>query len=294
MANSNLNARIKVDVIASDSAMRESTRMLLEMHDYAGQDYASGMEYLLGGATRPHCVLTDHMLSDMTGVDFVEHLRTCGETTPAVMLLARADQQMASQATRLAFKLVETPATPSHLLGSIFDSCFEPVTRAVAAHMQSAGGALAGSGVSTSGEVLVDTSFSNWSDEASVGIAVFDGEHANLFALAIDIYDAALAGEPELVLCNLLARLQSDASLHFAHEEEYMRFADYPGRHGHAEAHRALKKDLLERLTITDKRRTDPAGFALETVRFLKRWLMGHIRNEDTALGVFLNTRNLR
>lgn len=294
MPENDLNSRIKVDVIASDDAVRESTRMLLEMHDYSGRDYTSGLEYILGSAARPYCVLTSRELPDMSGLDLIEHLRTCGETTPAIMILERIDQQMASRAALLSLKLLETPATADRLLGSILDCCFEHVTRENAERNQNVGGSFASADPFASECEHAGTSFSNWSNKANVGIATFDTEHANLFEMVVDIYDAALTGEPHLSQRNLFEKLLNYTSAHFAHEEKYMRFTDYPERLRHTEAHRRLEKSVVKRLIITDGSRTKRAEFALETVRYLRRWLMDHIFNEDRALGAFLNTKNLR
>jgi len=284
MAQAALNRQVVVDVVVSDSAVRESTRILLDVHDHAGRDFVSGKDYILAGNPHPDCLVTDGVLIDMTGLELLEHLRISGDNTPAVMMTTRIDTDLTTRAERLSFKLLEKPPLTDGLIGTIRDACehdgydhrdAESAPRFPAAFE------------------AADGQTPSWIDNAGTGVAIFDAEHRELNEKVLDYYDAILAGEPRESLDQLFARLVVHAAEHFVHEENYMRFASYPDMAGHVAAHQALAKALGEVPAITRNVGQDRSTCALEVLRFLKRWLMDHILGDDRALGAYLNSRGI-
>ena len=278
--------QVRVDVVASDAAVRESTRILLEVHGYPANDYASGSEYILGDHPHSICVLTDYLLSDMTGLELLEHLRTRGDQTPAVLMTGRIDGEVVSRAESLSILLLEKPPLSDSLLETIAQACRAALAR--------------GSEVPPAAAARFPASFDateeqspSWIDTAGTGVAIFDAEHRELNEIVIDLYDAILSGASKDALDDLFGNLAHHATDHFAHEENYMRFSDYPGAAQHIEAHNRLTKALIG-VPLIEVREENRAARALELLRFLRDWLMEHILTDDRNLGAYLNSRGIR
>ena len=277
---------VTVDVVVSDAAVRESTRILLDINEYDGQNFTSGTEFILAGR-HTDCLLTDRILSDMTGLDLLEHLRVSGDATPAVMMTGRIDAEMAAHAGRLSLALIEKPPLSDSLLDSIRDAC---------RHSASCASAHAVAVPARFPAALEATEAHNpsWIDHAGTGVAIFDAEHRKLNELVMDYYDAILAGEEEGSLNKLLQKLAEETEWHFTHEENYMRFTGFDDGGHHVETHRRLSEALRRVPTLARSSEESRTFAALAVLRFLKHWLIGHIVNEDRALGAFLNSKGIR
>jgi hemerythrin-like metal-binding protein len=277
---------IRVDVVVSDAAVRESTRILLEVHGYPASDYASGSEYILGDHPHSHCVLTDYDLSDMTGFELLEHLRTRGDKTPVVMMTGRIDGEVVSRAGSLSILLLEKPPLSDSLVETIAKACRAALARGSEAPPATA------ARFPASFDAAEEQSPS-WIDTAGTGVAIFDAEHRELNEMVIDLYDAILSGASKDALDDLFGNLAHQATDHFAHEENYMRFSDYPESARHIEAHNRLTKALIS-VPVIEVQEGDRAARALELLRFLRDWLMEHILTDDRNLGAHLNSRGIR
>jgi hemerythrin-like metal-binding protein len=277
---------VRVDVVVSDTAVRESTRILLDVYECLGNDYASGTEYILGGVHDIDCLLTDRVLSDMSGLELLEHLRTSGDTTPAVMMTGWTDLEMISRAKRLSLTLLDKPALSESLLHSIYhatEEASEPTG-------------------SATGDVAqrFPASFDpkearhpSWIENAGTGVAIFDAEHRQMSDMAMDFYDAILSGESQSALSAHFKALTAVAAEHISHEENYMRFAEYPELERHSAVHRQMMQEL-DRAPLTNIRNSENrAARALEVLRFLKHWLMDHVLSDDRKLGAYLNCRGI-
>jgi methyl-accepting chemotaxis protein/hemerythrin len=75
---------------------------------------------------------------------------------------------------------------------------------------------------------------------------------------------------------------------HFRHEEEAMRFHDYPEAHAHAQEHAELMARLL---AFKERADAGQIASALELMDFLGGYLTTHMLNADKRLGVFLRSR---
>lgn len=287
----------QIDVVISDTAVRDSMRMLLELHGYTMHEYSSGTEYILRADTPARCILTDRVLCDMSGFEFVEHLRICGEPTPAILMAGRIDPSMTSRAAQLVLTLLDKPPEPDLLLQTIQDICSDPMGCTPEGTMRDGPSMTAPARISRGvareeervGVVQVD-----WLKQSRTGVAAIDAEHQDLVETVFDFYDAVLAGEPVSALRELFDKLVADTNSHFAHEEHYMRFSDFPETQEHIAAHRLLQERLRTCVVLTEPKLADRTVVALDVMRFLKEWLMQHIRGEDQKLGAYLNTKNLR
>ena len=118
-----------------------------------------------------------------------------------------------------------------------------------------------------------------WNDRLSVGIASIDKEHQKLVGLLNGFYDAVQAGHGKESLAGLLAALIDYTKLHFANEEQLFAKTAYPEAAAHKKAHDDLAHQVVE---IQKKYvKGASASLSVETLNFLKNWLLTHIQGED-------------
>lgn len=116
-----------------------------------------------------------------------------------------------------------------------------------------------------------------------VGLEEIDSQHGYFFFL-LDELEIAVQSNTELHLPALIQELVRYAKFHFGCEESLMASYDYYGSSKHMAQHKALL-DRVSAMLI------DPQLRAGELWLFLNRWIVEHIRVEDTALGAFVATR---
>jgi hemerythrin len=124
-----------------------------------------------------------------------------------------------------------------------------------------------------------------WSPQIAVGIAQVDQEHRGLFDAINAFHDAMLAGQGSDALADLLTKLIEYTKTHFRHEEEMLRKYGYPDFAAHKQQHDLLTAKVLE-LQAGLKAGTTKAS--IETMRFVKDWLVNHIMKVDMAYKSFL------
>lgn len=105
-----------VDIIDDDDAVRDSTRALLESYGYEVRDHASAEHFLRDSSNKPDCLLVDQHMPGMTGLDLLEHLRSKGDQTPALMMTGRSDPTLEPRAARIGVKLLHKPVPEDQLV----------------------------------------------------------------------------------------------------------------------------------------------------------------------------------
>ena len=121
--------------------------------------------------------------------------------------------------------------------------------------------------------------FPQWSERLSVGNAVLDQHHRQLFALTGRAARLVEGGADLAQLRELLNELVRYTAYHFAEEERLMAAAGYPFLDLHRDSHRGIVM-RIEDLAATANRR--PLGAVLaDTALFLSGWLVHHIEIED-------------
>jgi hemerythrin-like metal-binding protein len=129
-----------------------------------------------------------------------------------------------------------------------------------------------------------------WSHDLDLEPDVLDPEHQyildriNNLLRVLSSRDACRIS----MACNLLS---AGAREHFAHEEQRMRDAGFPGVVEHADQHVELARRLAEvRLSMFS-----PYGISsqLGALPFLERWLVPHLRLSDRQFADFLATLNV-
>jgi hemerythrin len=126
-----------------------------------------------------------------------------------------------------------------------------------------------------------------WKPEYRVGIKSIDGQHQNLFAIALELYGAMSAGQGKSAVGPILDRLIQYTSVHFAHEERLMTQFGFPD----FVKHKAQHDDLT--LQVLDFQADYQAGrvaMTIQVLHFLKDWLLHHIQGSDKGYAPYVKS----
>jgi len=111
-------------IVDDDEAVRDSLGILLEAHGHCVHDFASAAEFLESGVhTIPGCLVLDHHMPEMTGLDLLEELRRLGFCCPTILitgLIDRAIRQRAVSAGVVA--ILEKPLARNVLIEAVNDA----------------------------------------------------------------------------------------------------------------------------------------------------------------------------
>ena len=108
-------------IIEDDAAVRESLRLMLELHSYRVEEFEDGAGFL----GREHfddilCILLDLNLPGENGLQILSRLRAQAVATPTFIITGRADAGIRKEATRLeALALFEKPLPARELLAAV-------------------------------------------------------------------------------------------------------------------------------------------------------------------------------
>jgi FixJ family two-component response regulator len=108
-----------IDIIDDDEAVRDSTHALLELHGYDVRKHPSAEAFLSHPGEKAACLLVDHYMPGMTGLDLLEHLHAKGDRTPALVMTARSNPVMVPRAARVGARLLEKPLEEGELVRCI-------------------------------------------------------------------------------------------------------------------------------------------------------------------------------
>ncbi len=128
--------------------------------------------------------------------------------------------------------------------------------------------------------------YMNWTDEHSIGIAMFDDEHKGLAEIINDLHEGVVRGIDEAELRKIAADLVEFTVIHFKHEEMYFADFEYPEAKMHVAQHAAIKEQVFAYYRrITGEHRPE---LAMELLDFVRDWLFNHIKTSDKKLGQYL------
>jgi two-component system, LuxR family, response regulator FixJ len=110
-----------VIVVDDDDAVRQSLKFALEIEGMNVRVYESGAA-LLADPELPvnGCLVVDYYMPSMNGVELMDRLRRRLVKLPAILITARATDDMRRRAVRSGFRqVIEKPLEDSTLLDSI-------------------------------------------------------------------------------------------------------------------------------------------------------------------------------
>ena len=113
--------RSLIAIVDDDEAVRDSLALLLRLHGFDVQAFASGEDFVAWAGTQPvDCVLLDLRMQGMSGLDVQAALAARGLDYPVIVLTAHGD--VATTRTTLkagAFDFIEKPFDDALLLRAI-------------------------------------------------------------------------------------------------------------------------------------------------------------------------------
>lgn len=99
-----------VAVVDDDPAVRNSLKFSLELEGLSVSAFALGQTLLEFTETNPiHCLIVDHQLQDMSGLELVDRLHEHGNHTPAILLTGYPDRRIQRAASTRGATVVEKP-----------------------------------------------------------------------------------------------------------------------------------------------------------------------------------------
>ena len=127
--------------------------------------------------------------------------------------------------------------------------------------------------------------FIEWDESLSVGHSNIDNDHKHLIQMINRLYDAIEQRHGEDIIAEVLAELADYTSEHFTREEHVMIHFRYP----ELAEHRRQHDDLVNQLTkLIHSFELGQITVTLDTMEFLKHWLIDHVQSTDKKLAGFL------
>jgi len=108
-----------VAVVDDDLAVRDSLRLLLEVLGYTVEIFASAAEFLLANVRHFACLILDHHMPNMTGLELARRLRADGAVIPILLITGSPSPTIAARAAELGIKLNDKPPTEEALIDFI-------------------------------------------------------------------------------------------------------------------------------------------------------------------------------
>jgi len=126
-----------------------------------------------------------------------------------------------------------------------------------------------------------------WGDNWMTGLPEIDADHQRLVEYVNALSAAMMQSKGRAVLGELLEKLATYAVEHFAREERVWEAGDLPSLAEHRRAH----IDLAEKVgAFIEAYRAGKATLTMETMAFLRDWLVNHVFKTDKAAARLLAT----
>lgn len=132
--------------------------------------------------------------------------------------------------------------------------------------------------------------FVSWSDDLSVGIEVIDEDHKKLLSLINDLQRAVSYCMGESYERQALKELVDYTKYHFEHEEGMLQSHGYPELDAHKKEHEAMIEKVGKFLANYDK---DRDVIVDKLTKFLKSWMVTHIRGTDRKYVSYMQEKNV-
>jgi two-component system response regulator FixJ len=105
-----------VVIVDDDPAVLASLEFLLQASGYEVVAYASPAEFLRDGADRAACLVVDHQMPEMTGLELIARLREDAQITPALLISSAVTAAVRARASELGVLVLLKPLEEDDLL----------------------------------------------------------------------------------------------------------------------------------------------------------------------------------
>jgi hemerythrin-like metal-binding protein len=131
--------------------------------------------------------------------------------------------------------------------------------------------------------------FYEWKNSMSVGVNASDDDHKQLIGMINQLHEGMRNGQGKEVLGKILDNLVQYTKFHFAREEEFFDRTGYPAD-DHIREHRELVKQVE---TLQSRYKSGESAISIETLDFLRNWLIVHIQGTDKKYSSHLNEHGI-
>jgi len=121
----------------------------------------------------------------------------------------------------------------------------------------------------------------DWTDDFNVGSKFIDDDHKKLVRLVNDFHEAMEQGRGNDVVGKVLHNLVVYTQAHFTREEAEMQRIKYPKYLAHKLEHDKLIREVTE---LQSSFASGKAMLTIKVSKFLRDWLMTHIKQTDQLL----------
>ena len=125
-----------------------------------------------------------------------------------------------------------------------------------------------------------------WTDSLDVHVSQFNQQHQRLVTLINDLHAAMAQGKGSQVIGGVLKEMGEYTVYHFQAEERLMAAKGYPGLAAHRAEHEAFVAKVKD---LTARFEQGSIALSIETLNFLKDWLVHHIQGTDKRYGAFFS-----
>ncbi len=118
----------------------------------------------------------------------------------------------------------------------------------------------------------------NWDQSFSVGIKQIDQQHKKLVDLVNQLHNGMKSGNSKQLMGRILDELVNYTAVHFKTEEDIFERINYSGKEEHERIHEDLVGKVIE---FQQAFHSGNALISMDLMKFLKDWLVNHIKGED-------------
>ncbi len=113
--------RLIVWIVDDAVSVRKSIGAVLETADFTVRDYGSAGEFLKDFAPiEPSCLIVDHHMPDMTGIELLSQLRKDGVAVPVIVITSKGDPVLKRKALEAgAVTMLHKPVDGDELIALI-------------------------------------------------------------------------------------------------------------------------------------------------------------------------------
>ncbi len=117
-----------------------------------------------------------------------------------------------------------------------------------------------------------------WDEKFSVGMKDIDDQHKKLIDMINELSDAMSSGKSKAVMGDILKGLVQYGVVHFDTEEKYFKRYNYENSDEHIKQHEGFKQEATK---LLEEYEAGSYKVSLETLIFLKDWVINHIKKQD-------------
>ena len=112
---------IRIAVADDDEAVRDAFAALIEAYDFDVRAFSSGTDLLRAHAAQPaHCLVIDHQMPGLNGLDVLQTLRDNGDATPVILIAGMPNKAVHAKARSLgALAVLYKPVSHAQLMVAV-------------------------------------------------------------------------------------------------------------------------------------------------------------------------------